>query len=127
MDILEKAIINLKNSEDAGKDQCVIQPASKTIGNILKLLQKKEYIGDYEYIDNGKAGMYRIELKGKINDCKAIKPRYPVKKDKYDKWEKRFLPAENFGEVIVTTSKGIMTTKKAKERGIGGRLVAYIY
>ncbi len=89
MDRLEEAMINLKNSEDASKKECVVKPASKLIGNILKILQKEDYIGDYEYVDDGKAGIYRIELIGRINNCRAIKPRYPVKKDEYTKWKKR--------------------------------------
>ncbi len=127
MDRLEEAMINIKNCEDAGKEECVVKPASKLIGNILQILQKQEYIGDYEYVDDGKAGIYRIELKGKINNCRAVKPRYPVKKGEYVEWEKRFLPAKNFGEIIVTTPKGIMTSDKAKEREVGGRLIAYVY
>lgn len=127
MDRLEEAMVNIKNCEDAGKEGCIVKPASKLIGNILQILQKQEYIGDYEYIDNGKAGIYRVELEGKINDCKAINPRYPTKKDEYTKWEKRFLPAENFGHIIVTTPKGIMTAQKAKERNLGGRIIAYVY
>jgi len=127
MDRLEEAMINLKNSEDASKEECMIKPASKLIGNILKILQKKDYIGEYEYIDDGKAGIYRVELKGNINDCKAIKPRYPVKKDEYTNWKKRYLPAERFGNLIVTTPKGVMTAEEAEERETGGRTIAYIY
>ncbi len=127
MDRLEEAMINLKNSEDASKKECTIKPASKLIGNILKILQKKDYIGEYEFIDNGKAGIYRVELKGNINDCKAIKPRYPVKKNEYADWKKRYLPAEGFGNLIVTTPKGLMTAEEAEERETGGRTIAYVY
>lgn len=127
MDRVEEAMINLKNSEEASKVECVVKPASKLIGSILKKLQKLEYIGDYEYIDDGKAGIYRIELRGKINYCKAIKPRYPIKKDGYTKLKKRYLPAQGFGNLIVSTSKGIMTAEEAEEREIGGRAIAIVY
>jgi len=127
MDRLGEAMINLKNSEEASKEECVIKPASKLIGNILKILQKKGYIGEYEFIEDGKAGIYRVMLKGTINDCKAIKPRYPVKKNEYSKWKESYLPAEGFGHLIVTTSKGIMTAEEADEREIGGRVIAYVY
>lgn len=127
MDRIEEAMINIKNSEEASKEDCTIQPASNLIGDILKILQKQEYIGDYEYIDDGKAGIYRVELRGRINSCKAIKPRYPVKKNEYTKWKKRYLPAEDFGNLLVTTSKGLMTAKEAEERGVGGRTIAYVY
>ena len=48
-------------------------------------------------------------------------------KDEFEKFEKRYLPAKNFGILIVTTPEGIMTHNEAKERGIGGRLLAYMY
>ena len=69
----------------------------------------------------------RNELKGNINKCGVIKPRHAVKKDEFEKFEKRYLPAKNFGILIVTTPKGIMTHYEAKELGIGGRLLAYMY
>ncbi len=127
MDRVNEALIHLKNSEQAGKETCLVKPSSKMIGNILKILQKKGYIGDYEHIENGRGGAYEIHLKGKINNCKAVKPRYSIKKDEYQKWEKRYLPAKGFGEVIVTTSKGVMTSQEAREIGVGGRIVAFIY
>lgn len=90
-------------------------------------MQKKGYIGIYEFIDDGREGIYKIELKGKINDCKAIKPRYAVKKDGFEKFEKRYLPSKDVGMLIVSTPEGVLTHKEAKESNIGGRLLAYIY
>jgi small subunit ribosomal protein S8 len=45
----------------------------------------------------------------------------------FDKFEKRYLPARGFGIIIVSTNKGIMTLEEAKEKRIGGRLLAYCY
>ena len=67
------------------------------------------------------------DLEGNINKCGVIKPRHAVKKDEFEKFEKRYLPAKNFGILILTTPEGIMTHHDAKERGIGGRLLAYMY
>jgi small subunit ribosomal protein S8 len=50
-----------------------------------------------------------------------------VKRDQYEKWEKRFLPAVGFGILIVSTQKGVMTHATAIEQGMGGRLIAYVY
>ena len=72
-------------------------------------------------------GQFKVELEGNINKCGVIKPRHAVKKDEFEKFEKRYLPAKNFGILIVTTPEGIMTHYEAKERGIGGRLLAYMY
>ncbi|MDZ4226799.1 MAG: 30S ribosomal protein S8, partial [Candidatus Pacearchaeota archaeon] len=59
--------------------------------------------------------------------CGVVKPRFPVKLDEFEKFEKRYLPAKNFGIIIVSTSNGIMTHIEAKEKKLGGRLIAYIY
>jgi len=68
-----------------------------------------------------------VELIGNINKCGVIKPRFPVKKNEFEKWEKRFLPAKDFGILLVSTPKGVMSHKEAYKNGIGGRLLAYVY
>lgn len=127
MDPLADALTNMRNNEMQGNSRCTITPASKMIGHVLRTMQKEEYIGEFEFVDDGKAGKFIIELEGNINKCGVIKPRHAVKKDEFEKFEKRYLPSKNFGIMIITTPEGIMTHKEAKERGIGGRLLAYIY
>jgi len=127
MDPLADALTNIRNNELQVNDHCTISPASKLIGQVLSTMQKENYIDEFEYIDDNKAGKFEVELDGNINQCGVIKPRHAVKKDEFEKFEKRYLPAKNFGILIVTTPEGIMTHKEAKERGIGGRLLAYMY
>ena len=127
MDPLADALTNMRNNEMQGNNTCTITPASKMIGHVLRTMQKEEYIGEFEFVDDGKAGQFIIELEGNINKCGVIKPRHAVKKDEFERFEKRYLPSKNFGIMIMTTPEGIMTHKEAKERGIGGRLLAYIY
>lgn len=125
-DILADALSGIKNSDKIGKKECII-PASKLIKEVLKVLQEHGYIGSFEFIDDGKSGKFRIELKNKIIDCKVIKPRFSVRMDEYEKFEKRFLPAREIGLLIVSTSKGVMDHKKAKQLHLGGKLLAYCY
>lgn len=127
MDPLADALTNMRNNELQGNNTCTITPASKMIGHVLRTMQKEEYIGEFEFVDDGKAGQFIVELEGNINKCGVIKPRHAVKNDEYEKFEKRYLPSKNFGIMIMTTSQGIMTHKEANEKGIGGRLLAYIY
>lgn len=127
MDPLANALTNIRNNELQVNESCSISPASKLIGQVLSTMQKENYISEFEYIDDDKAGKFEVELEGNINQCGVIKPRHAVKKDEFEKFEKRYLPAKNFGILIVTTPEGIMTHKEAKERGIGGRLLAYMY
>ena len=127
MDPLANALTNMRNNELQGNNKCTVTPASKMIGQVLRTMQKEGYIGEFEYVDDEKAGQFTVELEGNINKCGVIKPRHAVKNDEFEKFEKRYLPSKNFGMMIVTTSEGIMTHQEAKERGIGGRLLVYVY
>lgn len=127
IDPLADALISIKNHEKSSKKECVIRPASKLLGEILKVMQENGYIGTYEFVDDGRDGLYKATLVGKINECKAIKPRYSVKKTEFEKYEKRYLPSRDIGMLVVTTPKGVMTHQKAKTELVGGKLLAYIY
>jgi small subunit ribosomal protein S8 len=105
----------------------MIRPSSKLIGGVLGLLKEKGYIGNYEYVDDGKAGMFQVELLGTINNIGVIKPRYPIKREEIEKWESRYLPAREFGLLILTTTSGVMSNADARKMGIGGKLLAYVY
>ena len=126
-DPLANALSLMKNAENKGKGACTIQPSSKLIGGVLNLLKDKGYISEFEFVDDGKAGVFQVKLKGNINNCGVIKPRYPIKRDELDKWESRYLPAQHFGLIILTTTKGIVSQDEAKQNGVGGKLLAYIY
>jgi len=126
-DPLSNALSKISNSEKAGKTKCVIKPVSKVIKNILKIMQEKMYIGGFKEIEDGRGGFIEVELLGKINKCGSIKPRYPVKNNEFEKFEKRYLPAKDFGIIFVSTPKGIITHIEAKKQGIGGKLLAYVY
>lgn len=127
LDPLANALSTIKNAEVIGKSSCIIRPASKNIGNVLKVMQDLGYIGEFELIDDGKAGVYSVTLVGRINKCGAIKPRYSVGTDSFERWEKQFLPAKNFGALIITTSSGVMSQYEAREKKVGGQLLAYVY
>ncbi|HHQ45276.1 MAG TPA: 30S ribosomal protein S8 [Candidatus Altiarchaeales archaeon] len=126
-DPLNDAIISLKNSEREGKSECVIYPSSKLIVEVLKVFQDENYIGEFEVSEENRGGTVRVKLNQAINDCGVIKPRYAVKNSGFTDWEKRYLPSRDFGILVVSTPKGVMTHKKAVSDGLGGRLVAYIY
>ena len=93
MDPLADALTNMRNNELQGNNTCTIKPASKMIGHVLRTMQKEEYIGEFEFVDDGKAGQFIIELEGNINKCGVIKPRHAVKQDEFEKFEMRYLPS----------------------------------
>jgi small subunit ribosomal protein S8 len=125
-DTLADVLSTIKNGDRIGKKECITR-ASKVVKSVLKIMQDNGYIGAFEFIDDGKSGKFRIELKGKIIDTNVIKPRSSVKFDEFEKYEKRVLPAREFGLLILSTPKGIIDHKKAKELHTGGKLLAFIY
>ncbi|MDW7726187.1 MAG: 30S ribosomal protein S8 [Candidatus Methanoperedens sp.] len=127
LDPLADALSTIKNAESVGKSECSTKPASRLIGSVLGIMKDRGYIGEFEFVEDGKAGEFRIELVGKINKCGVIKPRQAVKTTEFEKWEMRYLPAHDFGSIILTTPKGVMTHYEARENGLGGQLLAYVY
>ena len=126
-DPLANALSLIKNAEIKGKGTCLIQPSSKLIGGVLNLLKEKGYISEFEYMEDGKAGVFQVKLTGNINNCGVIKPRYPIKREDLEKWESRYLPARDFGLLILTTTQGIISQDEAKKNGVGGKVLAYVY
>ncbi|OYT43593.1 30S ribosomal protein S8 [Candidatus Bathyarchaeota archaeon ex4484_40] len=99
------------------------------LSNGLTTIMNNEngYIGEFEFIDDGRTGKFRVQLLGRINKCGAIRPRFPVKADEIEKWEKMYLPAKGIGVLVISTPEGVMSHHEAKKRKIGGRLLAYVY
>jgi len=126
-DPLANALSAIKNAELRGKGTCKIEPSSKLIGGVLNLLKEKGYIKEFEYIQDKRTGIFQVNLNGNINNCGVIKPRYPIKNEDLDTWESRYLPAQHFGLLILTTTKGILSQDEARKDGIGGKLLAYVY
>ncbi|MDD4250733.1 MAG: 30S ribosomal protein S8 [Candidatus ainarchaeum sp.] len=126
-DPITNALTKIRNAELASKKECILQPASKFLGELLRVAKENEYIQEYLMMENKGIITYKVKLNGKINTCKGIKPRHAVKKDNFEKYEKRYLPARDVGLLIVSTPQGIMTHTQAKQKGLGGRLIAFIY
>ncbi|MGA1822106.1 MAG: 30S ribosomal protein S8 [Thermoplasmatota archaeon] len=126
-DPLSDALSLIKNAQRAGKSTCDVRPASKLIGRVLKVIQENGYIKQFEYVEDGRAGWFKVYLNGNINDCGVIKPRFAVKRQDMEKYEARFLPAQNFGVLILTTTRGVISNDKAKDHHTGGRLLAFVY
>jgi small subunit ribosomal protein S8 len=125
--ILANLFSSLQNAEMRRKKECMVIPASNLASEVMRVLQKKRYIGEFEFIDDGVSGKLRVQLLGRINRCGAITPRYPIKAREYTKWESRYLPAVGVGMLIVSTSDGVLSHSEAEEKKIGGRLLGYVY
>ncbi|MBM3291375.1 30S ribosomal protein S8 [Candidatus Bathyarchaeota archaeon] len=127
MDPLINALNTIMSHESRRKSECIITPASGLVGRVLRLIQSKGYIGEIEFIDDGRQGKFKVQLFGRINECKGVNPRYSTKVKDMEKWEKRFLPSRELGLVILSTPRGIMEHKQAIEQNVGGVVIAYVF
>ncbi len=121
------ALATIKNAIIGGKKEVIIKGQySKLLVNILEIMKREGYLEDFKVLSSEKGGEIKVILGDHINECKAIMPRFFVKKNEYLEEEKRYLPAVNTGIIIVSTSKGLMTHREAKGK-YGGALIAYVY
>jgi small subunit ribosomal protein S8 len=127
MDTLTNGLITIINNEMRNKRECIISPASKLLGRVLRIMQLNGYLGEFEFIDDGRLGKFKVQLLGRVNKCGAVKPRFAVKVGEFENWEKKFLPSRDVGIMVVSTSKGVIAHKDAQEKNVGGRLLAFVY
>lgn len=121
-DILADTLNQMMNAKKAGKTSVTVKVHSKLLLSLLALAKLKGYVKSYSH---GESGLM-IEF-GRLNGCNAIKPRFTVKSNGYEKYVKRYLPSKDIGILVVSTSQGLMLHHTASEKGIGGSLLAYFY
>ena len=128
-DTIADLFTRIRNANHARHKEVDV-PSSNLKIEVVKLLKEEGYIKDYEFIKDNKQGIIRIQLKydsskkGVISGIKRVsRPglRKYVKKDKVAK------VLNGLGLSILSTSKGILTDKKAREMGVGGELLCIVY
>jgi len=131
LDPLASALTAITNAEMRSKSEVVIYPASKLVASTLRVMQRYGYMGEFEYIDDGRWGKIKIQLLGRVNRAGAIKPRHPVSyRDllSMPPHIRRYLPSRDIGLIIISTSsRGVISHREAIEARVGGVAIAYIY
>jgi len=124
MEIITKTLNEIMNAKRAGKVELTVKPISKLLVKVLDIMKERDYI-EYKVNKEG-FGSITIKIK-KLNECRSISPRFYTKIDEFDKYVRRYLPAREFGMIIVSTDKGIMTHYEALDQKTGGSLLAYCF
>ncbi|KAB0354478.1 hypothetical protein FD755_023016 [Muntiacus reevesi] len=114
MNVLADALKSINNAEKRGKRQVLIRPCSKVIVRFLTVMMKHGYIGEFEIIDDHRAGKIVVNLTGRLN--------------KYlEKWQNNLLPSRQFGFIVLTTSAGIMDHEEARRKHTGGKILGFFF
>ena len=127
-DPIADMLTRIRNA-NAQRHQTVDVPASKLKKSIAEILLEEGYIKSFEEIDDNSQGIIRITLKY-VNKQKVISGLKRISKPGLRVYaSKDELPKVlgGLGIALISTSKGIMTDKKAREAGIGGEVLAYIW
>ena len=127
-DPIADMLTRIRNANRVGR-RLVLIPNSKICGGIAQVLKDEGYIEEFDRIDDGKQGQLRVKLKYAMNGTKVIhtidresKPGCRV----YRKVDDLPNVLNGMGIAVVSTSKGVMSDRQAREQNVGGELLCTV-
>ena len=112
------------------KHESVLIPASKIKLEILNVIAKEGYIGEIEFVEDGKQGTIKVALKYTDKKERVIKGITRISKPGlrvYAKASEMPKVLNGLGVAVVSTSAGVMTDREARQQHLGGEVIAYIW
>ncbi len=128
-DTIADLLTRIRNASSA-KHASVDVPASNMKKSITQILVDEGYVKGFQFIEDGKQGIIRITLKYAENNTPVLSGLRRVSKPGlriYTNCEDMPKVMKGLGVAIISTSKGIMTDKKARELHVGGEVLAFIW
>ena len=128
-DVIADMLTRIRNANDAKHDTVDI-PASNLKKSIAQILLDEGYIKNFQIVEDGKQGIIRVTLKYAAGKQKVIHGLKRVSKPGlriYSNCEDMPKVMNGLGIAIVSTSKGVMTDKKARKANVGGEILAFVW
>ncbi|ANX10555.1 30S ribosomal protein S8 [Fictibacillus halophilus] len=128
-DPIADMLTRIRNANTVRHDKLEL-PASNMKKEIAEILKREGFVRDVEYVEDSKQGMIRIFLKYGSNNERVISGLKRISKPGLRVYAKSSeLPRVlgGLGIAIVSTSKGIMTDKEARQSQMGGEVLAYVW
>ena len=128
-DVIADMLTRIRNANDA-KHESVDIPASNLKKSIAQILLEEGYIKNFQIVEDGKQGIIRVALKYAPGKQKVIHGLKRVSKPGlriYSNCEDMPKVMNGLGIAIVSTSKGVMTDKKARLANVGGEILAFVW
>jgi ribosomal protein S8 len=129
VNLLAEAVNQIKIADRLKKKEIIIKRTNNLIKNVLNVLKEEKFIEDFEVFRNERNfENIKVKLLGKINEFKVITPRLPVKYLEIIEYEMQYLPSYTEGILIISNPEyKVISSIKAKEKKVGGRLIAFVY
>ncbi|WP_188207996.1 30S ribosomal protein S8 [Alkalibacillus aidingensis] len=128
-DPIADMLTRIRNANMVRHDQLEV-PASKLKQEIVDILKREGFIRDYEFVEDNKQGVLRLFLKYGSNNERVITGIKKISKPGlrvYAKAEELPRVLNGLGIAVVSTSKGVLTDKEAREQAVGGEVLAYVW
>ena len=128
-DPISDMFVRIRNA-NAKLHEKVDIPSSKVKTEIAKVLKEEGYIANYKHIEDQKQGVLRVYLKYDANGKAALQGIRRVSKPSlriFKGYEELPKVLGSFGRAVISTSKGMMSSKKAKEAKVGGEVIGYVW
>lgn len=128
-DPIADLLTRIRNANTANHDRVEV-PGSKMKKAIVQILKDEGFVRDFEWVDNGHQGVIRVYLKYGPSKTKVISGLRRISKPGLRVYAKRDQVPKvlgGLGVAVLSTSKGVMTDKKARQDGLGGEVLCYIW
>ncbi|GEN46920.1 30S ribosomal protein S8 [Alkalibacillus haloalkaliphilus] len=128
-DPIADLLTRIRNANMVRHEQLEV-PASKLKQEIVEILKREGFIRDYEYIEDNKQGVLRLFLKYGSSDERVITGIKKISKPGlrvYAKAEELPRVLNGLGIAVISTSKGVLTDKEARQQAVGGEVLAYVW
>ena len=128
-DPIADMLTRIRNANTVGHETVDI-PASKIKKSIAEILLEEGYIKGFEEIDDNKQGIIKIDMKYGANKERVISGIKKISKPGlkvYAKADQVPRVLGGLGVAIISSSKGVVSDKKARELGVGGEVICYIW
>ena len=128
-DKIADMLTRIRNANQMKYEKVVVLGSKMTLG-IAEILKREGYIEDFNYIKDTKGDKLELTLKYGDKKVRVIQGLKRVSKSGlrvYAKTNEIPRVLNGLGIAIISTSKGLMTDKEAREAGLGGEVLAYIW
>lgn len=128
-DPIADMLTRIRNGMRAEK-KWVDVPASKLKVELARILAEEHFIEKYHFVENNRQGEIRIFIKYDQDENPIIRGIQRVSKPglrKYSQADKLPRVQNGLGIAVLSTSKGVMTDRDARKRGVGGEVICYIW